>query len=145
MMFDRLLGHIDNNNAATQNLRDPDGDIRLSAAILLFSMVPADYQNLPEEGTVLLQQICKLLNLGQRRGHKLIARAAAAKDAEPSIFAAANILKRKTSIEFRQKILHAIDLIALADGVVQVQEVDLAARTKRLLNIEQNAENAEAA
>lgn len=136
MMFDRLLGHIKNSNAKTTNWRDPNSDVRLATAILLFSVVPADYQNLPEEGTVLLHQVCTLLNLGPRRAHKLIGRAAAAKNVEPSIFAAASLLQRKTSIEFRLKILHAIDLIAMADGVFQAQEIELAIRTKRLLNVE---------
>ena len=136
MMFDRLIGFIDNHNAGHTNWHDPDSDVRLATAILLFSVVPADYQNLPEEGTVLVQQLCTLLNLGPRRVHKLIARAAAAKHAEPSIFAAASLLKRKTNAGFQARLLHALDLIALADGVYQVQEQDLADRARRLLGAE---------
>jgi uncharacterized tellurite resistance protein B-like protein len=133
MMFDRLLGFIDNSNVTSMNWRDPNSDVRLATAIILFSIVPADYENKPEEGTVLLTQLCALLNIGTKRGHKLIARAAAARDAEPSIFASASLLKRRTTPEFRNALLHAIDLVALADGVYQVQEQDLAIRAKKLL------------
>jgi uncharacterized tellurite resistance protein B-like protein len=133
MMFDRLLSLIDSRNMSAISWRDPNSDVRLATAIVLFSVVHADYRNLPEEGTVLRDQLCTLLGIGQKRCQKLIARAAAAKNAEPSIFAAASLLKRKTTPAFCQKILDAIDVIALADGIYQVQEMDLAARARRLL------------
>jgi uncharacterized tellurite resistance protein B-like protein len=43
------------------------------------------------------------------------------------------LLKRKTSVEFRQNILKAIDAIANSDGEYHAQELDLALRAARLL------------
>jgi uncharacterized tellurite resistance protein B-like protein len=63
MMFDRLLGCIDNNNVHAMNWRDPNSDVRLATAVLLFSVVPADYQNLPIEGEVLVRELGALVNL----------------------------------------------------------------------------------
>jgi uncharacterized tellurite resistance protein B-like protein len=133
MMFNRLIGFIENHNINAINLRDPNSDVRLATAVLLFSVVPADYQNLPIEGEVLVRELGALLQIGPKRCHKLIARAAAERDGEPSIFASATLLKRKTSIEFRQNILKAIDAIAKADGEFHAQELDLAHRAARLL------------
>jgi uncharacterized tellurite resistance protein B-like protein len=135
MMFDRLLGFIDNHNLNAMNWRDPNADVRLATAVLLFSVGPADYENLAVEGRVLANELSSLFHLGAKRTHKLIARAAAAKDVEPTIFASATLLKRKTPEAFRRNVIAAMQRIALADGVVQVQEEDLTARSARLLGV----------
>jgi uncharacterized tellurite resistance protein B-like protein len=133
MMFDRLLGFIDNHNFMKSSLKDPHSDVRLATAVLLFNVVPADYQNLPQEGSALMSELAELLEIGPRRCRKLVARAAAARNCEPSIFACANLLRRKTSPEFRQRIQQSIEAIALSDGFFHPHEHDLALRAARLL------------
>jgi uncharacterized tellurite resistance protein B-like protein len=141
MMFDRLLGFIDNSNAHAMNWRDPNADVRLATAVLLFSVGTADYENHPMEGATLANELGQLFGIGAKRTHKLISRAAAAKNAEPTIFASAILLKRKSSEVFRRQIIEAMRRIAMADNVLHPQEIDLTQRAERLLGIEGAALN----
>jgi uncharacterized tellurite resistance protein B-like protein len=136
MMFDRLLGFIDNSNRTATNWRDPNNDVRLATAVLLYSVVPADYQNRPQEGTALFGELNLLFNIGSRKIRKLIARAAAAKNAEPSIFACALLLQRKTNFSFRLKVIDSLLVVAWADGNFHANERELVQRTTRLLGLQ---------
>ena len=110
MMFDRLLGFIDNSNsnASGKNRRDPNSDVRLATAVLLYSVVPADHEHQPQEGTALFGELNLLFDIGPRRVRKLIARVAAARNVEPSIFASALLLQRKTSFTYRRKVIDSL-------------------------------------
>jgi uncharacterized tellurite resistance protein B-like protein len=136
MMFDRLLGFIDNSNVHAINWRDPNSDVRLATAILLFNVGPADYENLAVEGMTLAAELSDIFKIGNKRTHKLIARAAAAKNAEPTIFASAVLLKRKTDEQFRRSVIAAMQRIAMADNVLHPQEINLTQRAERLLGLE---------
>jgi uncharacterized tellurite resistance protein B-like protein len=136
MMFDRLLGFIDRSNRTSTNWRDPNSDVRLATAVILYSVVPADFQNLPQEGTALFGELNLLFNIGPRKTRKLIARAAAAKSAEPSIFASALLLQRKTNFSFRQKVIDSLLVVAWADGHFHANERELVQRTTRLLGLQ---------
>jgi uncharacterized tellurite resistance protein B-like protein len=136
MMFDRLLGLISNSSRTSKGSRDPNNVVRLATAILLYSVVPADYENLPQEGTALYGELNLLFNIGPRRVRKLIARAAAARDAEPSIFAAALLLQRKTNFTFRQKLIDSLLVVAWADGDFHTNERELVRRITRLLGLQ---------
>jgi uncharacterized tellurite resistance protein B-like protein len=136
MMFDRLLDFIDNRNRASTNRRDPHYDVRLATAVLLYSVVPADYENRPQEGTALFGELNLLFSVGPRKIRKLIARAAAARNAEPSIFACALLLQRKTNFTFRLKVIDSLLVVAWADGGFHANERELIQRTTRLLGLQ---------
>lgn len=132
MMIDRLLAELGRpatDNAAAQN------QLQLATAILLYSVLPADYVINRAEISSLLDELAKLSGLPRARVNRLVRRAAAAHQSDSAIMACATLLKLKADASFRQDVLAAAIRISLADGVCHHFEIHLIERLARLLNV----------
>lgn len=132
MMIDRLLAELGRpatDNAAAQN------QLQLATAILLYSVLPADYVINRAEISSLLDELAKLSGLPRARVNRLVRRAAAAHQSDSAIMACATLLKLKTDMSFRQDVLAAAIRISLSDGASHHFEIHLIERLARLLGV----------
>lgn len=132
MMIDRLLAELGRpatDNAAAQK------QLQLATAILLYSVLPADYVINWAETSSLLEELEKLSGLPRTGVNRLVRRAAAAHQSDSAILACATLLKLKADVSFRQDILAAAIRISLADGMSHHFEVHLIERLARLLGV----------
>jgi len=132
MMIDRLiaeLGRPAGQDAATQN------QLQLATAILLYSVLPADYEVHRNEIASLVAELKKLFNLPRAKTNRLISRATVAHQSDSAILACATLLKLSTEVGFRQDVLASAIRIALADGTNHHFEIHLIERLARLLNV----------
>lgn len=132
MMIDRLLAELGRpaaDNAAAQK------QLQLASAILLYSVLPADYVIHRAEISSLLDELAKLSGLPRARVNRLVRRAAAAHQSDSAIMACATLLKLKTDMSFRQDVLAAAIRISLSDGASHHFEIHLIERLARLLGV----------
>lgn len=134
-MFERLINSIGQPAQSPSTNVSADAELLLSAAKVLFAVLPVDYVVTSQEGVALRTSLIKLFNLSPEKCHRLTARAAAAHDKEPSILAATTLLKHRTSETFRRKLLAEVNVIIRADGVLHDNELDLEQRVARLLGL----------
>jgi uncharacterized tellurite resistance protein B-like protein len=134
-MFERLINSFgqpaNHNNAYELH----DAELQLAAALLLFSALPVDYSVTAEEGCALNQSLAGLFSFAPDKCHRMIARAASAYNNDSSIMAASTLLKHRTTLNFRKRLLAEINLIIRADGVIHENELDLVTRVERLLGL----------
>ena len=133
-MFERLIqsfGRPANN--FSRDLQDPE--LQLASTMLLFAMLPADYQVKQLECVALMQALSRLFGISETKGRRLIARAVAAFDKEPTIFASAMLLKQRTTPEFRANLFNEASQIAMADGEIHWNEKDLLDRLQPMLGL----------
>jgi uncharacterized tellurite resistance protein B-like protein len=134
-MFERLIKSFGTPSNQHNAFVLRDHELQLASAKLLFSMLPADYNIEPEESVALREALTRLFGFGTLRCRRMIARAAAAHFREPSLLAAATLLKHRTSAAFRQNLLLEIRRIARADGSLHHFEIDMEERIGRLLGL----------
>jgi uncharacterized tellurite resistance protein B-like protein len=134
-MFERLINSFGQpaNQQDSQTLRDPE--LQLASAMLLFGILPVDYEITAVEGTALCKSLATLFNFTPEKCHRLMSRAAAAHSKEPSIVAATTLLKHRTTEAFRRKLLAEANYIIRADGVLHDNELDLGHRLERMLGL----------
>jgi uncharacterized tellurite resistance protein B-like protein len=134
-MFERLINSF--GQPANQHTADVlhDGELQLAAVQLLFSVLPVDYDVSPIEGCALVTSIQSLFGFSPERCHKMIARAAALHARDSSIMAAATLLKSRTTLAFRSRLLAEVNTIIRADCVMHDNEIDLERRLERLLGL----------
>ncbi|MDE2385854.1 MAG: TerB family tellurite resistance protein [Alphaproteobacteria bacterium] len=142
-MFERLiesLGTISTRDDATQ-ARNPE--TQLAAAILLYAVVPADHVYASAESAALHEGLRHIFRLPDDKCRKLVSRAMAQYSREPTLLAPATLLKHRLSLSFRQLILATARRIALADGELHNNELDVLARISSLLglNIAESSQN----
>ena len=133
-MFQRLIqsfGRPANN--FSRDLHDPE--LQLASTLLLFAMLPADYRVKQLECVALMHALSRLFGIGEIKSHRLIARAVAAFNKEPGIFASAMLLKQRTSPEFRSRLFCEARQIAMADGEIHWNEKDLLNRLQHMLGL----------
>ncbi len=136
-MFERLIksfGHPANQH---HHAVYGDGEVQLSTALILYSVLPVDYRITVEEGRALAQSLVKLFGFSTVKCHRFMARAAAAYNRDSSIMAAATLLKKHTTPTFRSRILVEVTAIIQADGVFHGNEADLRMRIENLLGLSQ--------
>jgi uncharacterized tellurite resistance protein B-like protein len=134
-VFERLiesLGTASTGDDAAQLLRT---ETQLAAAILLFAIVPADRQHQPVESLALHLSLRRLLAISDEKTNKLVARAAAQYDREPTLLAPATLLKHRLSEGFRHRLVVEAHIIAMSDGQLHAYEQDVLSRTERLLGL----------
>ncbi len=134
-MFERLIKSFGTPSNQRDHVVVNDPELQLASAKLLFSMLPVDYNIEPEESVALREALTRLFHFGHLRCRRMIARAAAAHFHEPSLLAAATLLKHRTSEAFRKNLLAEIRRIACADGTLHDYEIDLQTRVERLLGL----------
>ena len=134
-MFERLIKSMGQPANRQNGDVTHDPELQLATAQLLYGMLPADYLVKQLECIALLHGLERIFGFGPQRSHKLVARAAAAYSNEPNILASATLLKRRTSLAFRQKIMVEAKAIALADGDIHNNESDLLNRLANLLGL----------
>jgi uncharacterized tellurite resistance protein B-like protein len=134
-MFERLIKSFGKPSNQHSSIVVRDQELQLASAKLLFSMIPADYNIEPEESVALREALTRLFHFGPMRCRRMIARAVAAHYREPSLLAAATLLKHRTSEAFRRNLLAEIRRIACADGTLHEYEIDLQTRVERLLGL----------
>jgi uncharacterized tellurite resistance protein B-like protein len=134
-MFERLIKSFGTPSNQHSSIVVRDQELQLASAKLLFSMLPVDYNIEPEESLALRESLTRLFGFSPMRCRRMIARAAAAHFHEPSILAAATLLKHRTPETFRRTLLKEIRTIAWSDGTLHVNELDLQARVERLLGL----------
>lgn len=134
-MFERLINSF--GQPANQHAADVlhDGELQLAAVQLLFSVLPVDYNVSASEGRALFKSINSLFGFSTERCHRMIARAAASHTRDSNIMAAATLLKGRTTIAFRKRLLAEVNIIMRADGVLHDNELDLEHRIERLLGL----------
>ncbi len=134
-MFERLIKSFGRpaNQFSADAMRDPE--LQLAAAKLLFGMLPADYRVEPQERVALRVALTRLFGFDAAKARRMIARAASAHGADPSLLAAATLLKRRAPEAFRQALLSELRGIACSDGVLHENEIDLSSRAERLLGL----------
>jgi uncharacterized tellurite resistance protein B-like protein len=109
--------------------------IQLAAAVLLCSSLPSGDPLYALNTASLRHELGQLLALAPSKLDRLISRAAAAQESRPALLACADLLKRQSSIGFRQEIVAGAIRIGLADLTVNHFELDLIERLARLLNV----------
>jgi uncharacterized tellurite resistance protein B-like protein len=134
-MFERLIHSIGQPAHPTLTDVSADAELLLAAAKVLFAVLPVDYSVTSQEGVALRRSLIKLFTLSPEKCHRIMARAAAAHDKEPSILAATTLLKHRTSESFRRKLLAEVNVIIRSDGVLHDNELDLEQRVARLLGL----------
>jgi uncharacterized tellurite resistance protein B-like protein len=134
-MFERLIRSFGRPANQTDGTVVRDQELQLASAKLLFSMLPADYNIEPEESVALREALTRLFHFTPMKCRRMIARAAAAHYREPSVLAAATLLKHRTAEAFRHTLLDEVRAIARADGALHPNELDLQTRVERLLGL----------
>jgi uncharacterized tellurite resistance protein B-like protein len=136
-MFERLINSF--GQPANQLEADilHNGELQLAAVQLLFSILPVDYVVIPSESAALVKSLMALFAYSTEKCHRMIARAASAHDRDSSIMAPATLLKSRTSLAFRKRLLAEANVIMRADGVLHDNELDLEHRLERLLGLAQ--------
>lgn len=136
-MFERLIHSF--GQPANHHAQDiaHDGELQLAAVQLLFSVLPVDYVVTTDESSALFTSLEKLLSFSPEKCRRMIARAAATHGRDSNIMAAATLLKSRTPLSFRQRLLAEVNLIMRADGVLHDNELDLEHRISRLLGLSQ--------
>jgi uncharacterized tellurite resistance protein B-like protein len=133
-MFERLINSF--GKPANQHADFfHDAELQLAACTLLFAVLPVDYHVTADETCALRKSIIALFNVSPEKCQRMISRAAAAHDRDPSILSATTLLKRRTPELFRQRLLAEINAIMRADGVLHDNELDLEHRIGRLLGL----------
>jgi uncharacterized tellurite resistance protein B-like protein len=128
-MFERLINSLGQpaNTQTGDAAHDPE--LQLAAAQVLFAMLPVDYHVKQLECIALMRALERLF------GQKLVSRAAAGHAREPGILASAMLLKRGTSLAYRQQVINEARVIALSDGTIHSNETDLINRMEALLGL----------
>jgi uncharacterized tellurite resistance protein B-like protein len=134
-MFERLLNSIGQPAQPPTTDVAADGELSLAAAKVMFAVLPVDYEVTNQERVALRTSLMRLFHISQEKCHRLMARAAAAHNKDPSILAAATLLKHRTPENFRRKLLAEINSLIRADGVLHDNELDLEHRMARLLGL----------
>jgi uncharacterized tellurite resistance protein B-like protein len=135
-MFKRLVERISRNTSPAQ---DEMGELHLAVAFVLVACMSADYKIKPEETRAVANGLFNLFGFDRRKSNKLIARAVAARQVEPSIFASAMIIARMGSEQFKQRFREIVAEVAGADGELHDYEKDLLERLSLILNRSEDA------
>jgi uncharacterized tellurite resistance protein B-like protein len=130
VLFDRLVAEIDD-GARPQSKVTPQTE--LATAVLLFSVIPADYKIRPEECRQFRFELEHLLNVGDHRCNRLISRSVSLWQTEASIFPAATLMKRAMPATFCKRVLESCNRLAVVDGHLHDYEKDLLLRMEKLL------------
>jgi uncharacterized tellurite resistance protein B-like protein len=130
-MFDRLLEHISKRPDQAEN---EAGELHLAAAFVLVACMSADYKFKPEETRAVVDGMFSLFGFDRHKSNKLIARAVAARQVDPSIFASAMIIARVGSETFKNQFREIVAKVASADGELHDYEKDLLERLNLILN-----------
>lgn len=130
-MFNRLLERISKGPAP---IEDEAGELHLAAAFILVACMSADYKFKPEETRAVADGLFSLFGFDRKKSNKLIARAVAAREIEPSIFGSAMIIARYGSEAFKQQFREVVAKVASADGELHDYEKDLLERLYLILN-----------
>jgi len=104
-MFNRLIESFGRPANQHDGTTVRDGELQLAAAVLLFGVLPIDYVVTSDEGAALRKSLQTLFGFSPDKCHRMIARAAAVHGRDPSILAATTLLKRRTSEEFRLRLM----------------------------------------
>ena len=131
MMFDRLIERISREGETLQN---ENAELQLAAAFILVACMSVDYKVRPEETRVVVEGLNELFGFERHKSNKLIARAVAAREVEPSIFASAMIIARLGSECFKKQFRDIVAKVASADGELHDYEKDLLERLTLILN-----------
>jgi uncharacterized tellurite resistance protein B-like protein len=134
-MFERLINSFGQPANARDDGAVSDPELQLASAMLLFSVLRVDYHVTADEGCALQKSLLTLFNMSPEKCHRMIARAAAAHSKDPAIVAATTLLKRRTSDDFRHRLLAEINIIMRADGVLHDNELDFEHRVEKLLGL----------
>ena len=133
MMFDRLVESIASGADAETFPRGQSRELQLATAMALVATMSADYIFKPEETRSVVDSLADLFGFDRHKCRKLLARAMAARQCDPSIFNSAMMLRRLGTPGFRGKVLAAADFVANADGELHDYEKDLLQRLERML------------
>lgn len=117
-------------------------DIRLATAVLLFAMLPVDYEVKAVEGAALTPALQRLFAIHAANARRLVARAASAHGKGNTVLSAATLLKLRTPLPFRAAVAHELRHLAQADGVIHMNELDHIQRVERLLGLDDGAQEA---
>jgi uncharacterized tellurite resistance protein B-like protein len=134
-MFERLIKSFGKPSNQDNGFVLHDQELQLASAKLMFSMLPVDYYIEPEESAALRESLTRLFGFNLSKCRRMIARAAAAHFHDPSLLAAATLLKHRTTETYRRNLLEEIRAIARADGTLHDYEIDLQERVERLLGL----------
>ncbi len=132
MMIDRLLSEL---GRPPRTDATAGNQLQLATAILLYSVLPADYTIHKAEVTSLVAELGQLFSISRTRLNRLISRASTAHRSDSAILACATLLKLKSDVTFRQEVLAAAVRISLSDGMSHHFEIHLIERLARLLNV----------
>jgi uncharacterized tellurite resistance protein B-like protein len=130
-MFNRLFEKISKGAAP---IEEEAGELHLAAAFVLVACMSADYKFKPEETRAVADGLFTLFGFDRHKSNKLIARAVAAREIEPSIFGSAMIIARFGSEAFKKQFREIVADVAGADGELHDYEKDLLERLSLILN-----------
>ena len=136
MMFDRLIERISHDG---EKFQDENAELQLAAAFILVACMSVDYKYRPEETRMVVEGLRALFGFERHKSNKLIARAVAAREVEPSIFASAMIIARMGSASFKKQFRDIVAEVASADGELHDYEKDLLERLSLILNRSEDA------
>ena len=131
MMFDRLIERITRRAASPQ---EESSELQLASAFVLVACMSVDYKYRPEETHAVADGLHALFGFDRHKSNKLIARAVAAREIEPSIFASAMIIARIGRESFKKQFRDIVAEVASADGELHDYERDLLERLSLILN-----------
>jgi len=134
-MFDRLIESLGRTNQIDDSAQGRVVENQLAAAMLLYSVLPADHVIVPQESMELRLALQHLFFLTDLKSRHLITRAVSAHARDPSLVACATILKHRFSFAFRRRLLGAAHRIAMSDGRLHDNEADVLARISSLLGL----------
>ena len=136
MMFDRLIERM---TRRAPSAEEEDGELQLAAAFILVACMSVDYKYRPEETRVVAEGLNALFGFDRHKSNKLIARAVAAREVEPSIFASAMIIAKMGSESFKKQFREIVAEVASADGELHDYEKDLLERLSLILSRSEDA------
>jgi uncharacterized tellurite resistance protein B-like protein len=130
-MFNRLFERISKGAAP---IEEEAGELHLAVTFVLVACMSADYKFKPEETRAVANGLFSLFGFDRNKSNKLIARAVAARQIEPSIFGPAMIIARMGSEVFKAQFREIVADVAGADGELHDYEKDLLERLSLILN-----------
>lgn len=136
IMFNRLFERLSNGPATAH---EELGELHLAVAFVLVACMSADYKFKPEETRAVADGLYVLFGFDRQKCNRLIARAVAARQIEPSIFASAMIIARMGSETFKQQFREIVAQVASADGELHDYEKDLLELLSLILNRSEDA------
>ncbi len=134
-MFNRLVENMGRASTLDDNVQMHDPENQLAAAILLYAVLPADNVVVPQESLELRFSLQHHFRVSDQHSRHLISRAVSAHALEPSLVASATILKHRFTLNFRRHLLNSAHRIAMSDGRLHDNEIDVLSRISSLLGL----------